>query len=132
MHARLTEDTKGLIGKAEFALMKPTAIFINTARAGLIDEDALYKTLKDQRIAGAALDVFPTEPLPDKSRWLELDNVTLTTHIAGTTADALNNSPFLLVKDIDTLLAGKTPNFLVNPEVLEHPKVKEWLASLTS
>ena len=130
VHARLTEDTKGLIGEDEFALMKPTAIFINTARAGLIDEDALYETLKERRIAGAALDVFPTEPLPEKSRWLELDNVTLTTHIAGTTADALGNSPFLLVRDIDKLLTGGTPNFLVNPEALEHPKVKEWLASL--
>lgn len=132
VHARLSEDTKGLIGKAEFALMKPTAIFINTARAGLIDEDALYETLKEKRIAGAALDVFPTEPLPENSRWLKLDNVTLTTHIAGTTADALNNSPFLLVRDIDKLLAGGTPSFLVNPEVLEHPKTKEWLASLHS
>ena len=104
----------------------------NTARAGLIDEDALYETLKEKRIAGAALDVFQTEPLPENSRWLKLDNVTLTTHIAGTTADALNNSPFLLVRDIDKLLAGGTPSFLVNPEVLEHPKTKEWLASLHS
>jgi D-3-phosphoglycerate dehydrogenase len=132
VHARLAEDTKGLIGKDEFRLMKPTAIFINTARAGLIDEDALYDALKEQRIAGAALDVFPTEPLPENSRWLELDNVTLTTHIAGTTADALNNSPFLLVRDINKLLTGRTPSFLMNPEVLEHPKANEWLASLRS
>ena len=130
VHARLTDDTKGMIGKVEFDLMKPTAIFINTARAGLIDEDALYNALKAQKFAGAALDVFPTEPLPPQSRWLELDNVTLTTHIAGTTADALNNSPYLLVRDINTLLTGGTPNFLVNPDVLEHPKVKAWLASL--
>jgi D-3-phosphoglycerate dehydrogenase len=132
VHARLAEDSKGLIGNDEFRLMKPTAIFINTARAGLIDEDALYDALKEQRIAGAALDVFPTEPLPENSRWLELDNVTLTTHIAGTTADALNNSPFLLVRDISKLLMGRTSSFLMNPEVLEHPRAKEWLASLRS
>ncbi len=132
VHARLTEDTKGLIGNDEFRLMKPSAIFINTARAGLIDEDALYDALKEQRIAGAALDVFPKEPLPENSRWLELDNVTMTTHIAGTTVNALNNSPFLLVRDINKLLTGEAPNFLMNPEVLEHPRAKEWLASLRS
>lgn len=130
VHARLTGQTTGMIGNAEFALMKPTALFINTARAGLIDEDALYQALENHRIAGAALDVFPTEPLPENSRWLRLDNVTLTSHLAGTTADALRNSPFLLVRDIDTLLTGGTPNFLVNPDVLDHPKTKEWLASL--
>lgn len=130
VHARLTEDSKGLIGREEFALMKPTAIFINTARAGLVDEDALYDALKQKRIAGAALDVFSTEPLPANSRWLELDNVTLTTHIAGTTADALNNSPFLLVRDINKLLVGENPRFLVNPDALQHPDTQAWLASL--
>ncbi len=130
VHARLTEDSKGFIGKKELALMKPTAIFINTARAGLVDENALYDALKQKKIAGAALDVFPTEPLPGQSRWLELDNVTLTTHIAGTTADALNNSPFLLVRDINKLLVGENPRFLVNPDALQHPAAQAWLASL--
>lgn len=129
LHARLTEDTKGLVGKAELDRMKPTAIFINTARAGLIDYEALYDALKNKRIGGAALDVHASEPLTE-SRWLELDNVTLTTHIAGTTADALANSPYLLIGDINLLLAGEKPNFILNPEVLDHPKVKAWLASL--
>ena len=130
VHARLTADTEGFIGENEFRLMKPTAIFINTARAGLVDEDALYNALKEQRIAGAAMDVFSEEPLPENSRWLKLDNVTLTPHIAGTTYNALNSSPLMLVRDINRLLKGETPNFLINSEVLENLKVQEWLISL--
>ena len=132
IHARYTESTKGLIGKDEIALMKPTAILINTARAGLIDEEALFVALKNKKIGGAAMDVHSTEPLENGSRWLELDNVTLTSHIAGTTAEALSNSPYLLVRDINKLLAGEKPQFILNPEVLEHPKAKAWLSALQS
>jgi D-3-phosphoglycerate dehydrogenase / 2-oxoglutarate reductase len=130
VHARMTKETEGLIGKNEIGMMKPTAILVNTARARIIDEDALFDALKNRKIGGAALDVFPEEPLEQESRFLELDNVTLTTHIAGTTVDALGKSPHLLVGDINKLLSGGTPNFLVNPEVLENAEVKKWLASL--
>lgn len=130
IHARLTESTKGLVGRDVLKLMKPTAILINTARAGLIDDDALYEALKNKQIGGAAIDVHDSEPLGENSRWLELDNVTLTTHIAGTTAEALTNSPYLLIRDINKLLVGEKPAFLLNPEVLDHPKAKAWLASL--
>ncbi len=112
-------------------MMKPTAILINTARAGLIDEGALYEALANRKIGGAALDVHAFEPLEENSRWLELDNVTLTTHIAGTTAEALSNSPYILTRDINKLLAGEKPRFLLNPEVLEHPKAQAWLSALT-
>jgi D-3-phosphoglycerate dehydrogenase / 2-oxoglutarate reductase len=111
-------------------LMKPTAILINTARAGLIDDEALYEALKTKQIGGAALDVHSSEPLQEKSKWLELDNVTLTTHIAGTTAEALTNSPYILVEDINKLIAGEKPQFILNPEVLEHAKARAWLSSL--
>ena len=130
LHARATEATKGLIGRAELALMKPTAILINTARASLVDEDALFDALKNRKIGGAAMDVHSSEPLQPNSRWLELDNVTLTPHIAGTTAEALSNSPYLLVEDINKVLSGGKPQFILNPEVLEHPKAKAWLAGL--
>jgi D-3-phosphoglycerate dehydrogenase len=130
VHARLTEETQGLVGADELNRMKPTAILINTARAGLIDEAALYDALKSRKIAGAALDVFWIEPLAEDSRWLELDNVTLTSHIAGTTADALNNSPYLLTRDVNKLLTGESAEFVVNPEVLDHPRLREWLQSL--
>jgi D-3-phosphoglycerate dehydrogenase / 2-oxoglutarate reductase len=130
IHARLTDSTKGLIGKDLLKLMKPTSILINTARAGLMDYDALYEALKNNQIGGAALDVHDSEPLGEKNKWLELDNVTLTTHIAGTTAEALTNSPYILIQDINKLLAGEKPVFLLNPEVLEHPKAKAWLSSV--
>ena len=130
LHARLTDSTKGLIGKDVLKLMKPTSILINTARAGLIDEEALYEALKNKQIGGAALDVHSSEPLQESSKWLELDNVTLTTHIAGTTAEALTNSPYILIRDINKLIAGEKPEFILNPEVLEHPKAKTWLSSL--
>lgn len=130
VHARLTDGNKGMIGAAELNLMKPTAILINTGRAGLIDEDALYRTLQAGKIAGAALDVFWTEPVQAGSRWLELDNVTVTSHIAGATSDALTNSPYLLTRDINKLLSGGEPDFWVNPEVLKHPDFEAWLHTL--
>jgi len=132
LHARLTDATKGLVRKEVLDLMKPTAILINTGRAGLVDEDALFDALKNKRIGGAALDVHAFEPLQKGSRWLGLDNVTLTPHIAGTTAEALTNSPYLLVRDINKLLSGEKPQFILNPEVLEHPKVKAWLSGVRS
>lgn len=130
LHARLSDANRGMIGRDQFARMKPTAILVNTARAGLIDQDALVEALRAGRIAGAALDVFPTEPLPSDSPLLECDNVTLTTHIAGTTADALRNSPFLLMEDMSEFLSGGQPRFLVNPEVLDDPRLRQWLSSI--
>lgn len=130
LHARLSDQNKGMIGAAQIARMKPTAILVNTARAGLIDEGALAAALSDGRIAGAALDVFETEPIPEDSPLLGLDNVTLTTHLAGTTADALTNSPYLLMQDIARLLAGDAPQGLVNPEVLDDPRFAEWLSAV--
>lgn len=129
MHARLGDDNRHMIGKEQFDLMKPTAIFINTARAGLVDYDALCDALEEKKILGAALDVFETEPIEEGNRILTLDNVTLTTHIAGTTADALGNSPFLLMEDLRRLFDGQEANFIVNKEVLENQDFKKWLES---
>jgi phosphoglycerate dehydrogenase-like enzyme len=84
LHARLTPDNERMIGASEFAAMQPTAYFINTARGGLIDEEALIDALRARRIAGAGLDVFAYEPFPRHSPLLTLDNVILTPHIAGT------------------------------------------------
>ena len=130
LHARLSDENKGMISAEQLALMKPTAVLINTARAGLVNEADLAEALRANRIAGAALDVFSTEPVPADSPFLELDNVTLTTHLAGTTADALANSPFLLMEDIAKLLTGGQPRFLKNPEVLDDPRFAEWLSAV--
>lgn len=130
VHARLTAENKKMIGEKEIALMKPTAYFINTGRAGLIDQDALAAALEQKRIMGAALDVFTTEPIPADSPFMTLDNVTLTTHIAGTTTDALTNSPYLLLEDVAKFLNGGDARFIVNRAVLEDEGFKAWVASV--
>jgi len=96
IHSRLSQETKHLIGKKEIALMKPTAYLINTARAGLVDYEALYEALRNKSIAGAALDVFPEEPLPLTHFLLTMDNVTITSHMAGSTVDAFHKSVRML------------------------------------
>ena len=87
VHLRLSDKTKKFMGKREFAQMKKTAYFINTARAGLVDTEALTDALKNREIGGAAIDVFDQEPLPKGHPYLNLENVTLTSHLAGTSSD---------------------------------------------
>ncbi|TLS38437.1 2-hydroxyacid dehydrogenase [Pseudalkalibacillus caeni] len=132
VHARLTEESHHLVDYEELGRMKPTSYFINTARSGLVNTDALAAALKEKKIAGAALDVFDIEPIPEDSPLLDLDNITLTTHIAGTTSEALSRSPYLLVDEIRKVLDGEGSKMVKNPEVLDEPKVKEWLHSLNS
>ncbi len=114
VHARLTEATRHLIGPAELERMKPTAVLVNTARSGLVDEQALIRVLKAGRLAGAALDVFDEEPLPDGHPLLELENVTLVPHLAGSTIDAFLNSPHLLAQHLRRMLAGEERLPIVN------------------
>jgi D-3-phosphoglycerate dehydrogenase len=130
LHARLTDENKKMVSKDLISTMKPTAYLINTSRAGLVDQDALAAALAAKKIQGAALDVFTTEPIPADSPFLELDNVTLTSHRAGTTSDALTNSPFLLMEDIAKFLKGEEARFIVNKEVLDKPDFQEWLKSV--
>jgi D-3-phosphoglycerate dehydrogenase / 2-oxoglutarate reductase len=132
IHARLTEQSKHLVGQKELSLMKPTAYLINTARAGLIDTNVLVSTLQERKIAGAALDVFDIEPIPDGHPLLSLDNVTLTTHIAGTTREALTRSSELLVEQIDGFFAGSDRVTLKNPQVLEKVGVRSGIQQLIS
>jgi len=86
LHVPLVPETKGLINAAAIAKMKSSAVIVNTARGGLVDEDALYAALKEKKIKGAALDVYPQEPY--NGRLCELDNVVLTPHIGGSTKEA--------------------------------------------
>ncbi len=100
MHARLCDETYHLIGEKELALMKPTAILVNTARSGLVDEAALVQALENKQIMGAALDVFDKEPIGSDHPYVKLDNVTLAPHLAGSTRDAFANSPKIMADNL--------------------------------
>jgi D-3-phosphoglycerate dehydrogenase len=114
VHLRLTPETAGLIDRRFFSLMKPTSYFINTARGGLVNQDELCEALRERRIYGAALDVFDSEPLRADSGLELLDNVTLTSHIAGTTWDALHESPVNLLKELDRIVRLGATERIVN------------------
>ncbi len=110
----LNEETKGLIGENEIALMKPSAYLINTARGGIIDEGALIKALKEKRIKGAALDVFSVEPpLSKENELLKLDNVLLSPHIGYMTKEAMKKRAEIAFSNLYSYLDGKTKNKII-------------------
>jgi phosphoglycerate dehydrogenase-like enzyme len=100
LHARLTPQTRSMFGAKQFSQMKPTALFVNTARAQLVNSRALAEALANETIAGAALDVFNSEPLDLNSPLSRLPNVILTPHIASNTGEALNVSLNMVVDNV--------------------------------
>jgi D-3-phosphoglycerate dehydrogenase len=102
----LSERTRGLIGEADFARMKPTAFFINTARAAIVEEQALLDALRTRRIAGAGLDVFWTEPLPRTHPLRMLDNAVLTPHLGYVTEQGYRRFYTDMVDNIAAWCAG--------------------------
>lgn len=116
LHAVLTADTQSLIGEKELALMKPGAYLVNTARGGLIDEQALYRALSENRLAGAGLDVFADEP-PTNSPLLKLgDKVLLAPHLGAQTTETVMRMGRMAAENIVQVLRGEKPLGLVNPE----------------
>ena len=113
LHLRLSDDTRGFLGRRELGLLKPSAIFINTARGPIVDEAALLEALSSGRLAGAGLDVFETEPLPAGHPLTRLENVVLTPHAAGITAEALEAGLQMSLDNIRDFLAGR-PTHVVN------------------
>ncbi|MEM1541049.1 MAG: hydroxyacid dehydrogenase [Ignisphaera sp.] len=120
----LTEKTRGMIGEQELRLMKPTAYVINIARGAVIDYPALLKALKERWIAGAALDVFPIEPVPRDDEILKLDNVILTPHIAWFTEEARIAMAKTVAEEVVRVLSCGEPLYPVNPEVKDRAKAK--------
>lgn len=106
LHLTLSPKTKGLVDGKLLGMMKPTAYLINASRGEIIDEEALYDILDNDKIAGCALDVFWQEPLPVDSRWRKLDNVILTPHIGASTKEALKKGTETVIQDIITVLKG--------------------------
>jgi glyoxylate reductase len=106
-----------MISDKQFALMKPTAFIINTARGAIIDEKALLRALKKKKIAGAALDVFEHEPnVPPAFKTLQ--NVVLTPHLGSAVMEVREQMANIVVDNIQALIDGRTPPNCVNPQVL--------------
>ncbi|MBS0663696.1 MAG: hydroxyacid dehydrogenase [Verrucomicrobia bacterium] len=121
LHCPLTEQTRGLIGAAQLARMKPTAYLINTARGGIVDEAALYEALKSGRLAGAALDCFAVEPVVTPPPLAELDNVLLAPHCIAWTNELFRDIGRAAAQGMADLAAGQRPRGVVNPEVFDRP-----------
>ena len=118
MHAAPTPETLGMMGADQFAAMQPEAIYLNTARAGLHDLDALTVSLRSGHLGGAGLDHFEGEQLPAGHPLAGLDNVVLTPHIGGATYDTEVTHTAMVADDIGRLLRGERPRHCANPEVL--------------
>ncbi|MEM2026569.1 MAG: C-terminal binding protein [Candidatus Bathyarchaeia archaeon] len=119
IHVPLTNETRHMIGEKEFKSMKRGAIIINTSRGGVIDEQALYKALKEGWIAGAGLDVLEKEPPEKDNPLLKLDNIIVTPHMAWYSNDSLYEIRRKAAEEVARVLSGQIPVNLVNREVLE-------------
>ena len=124
----LTQETRGLLGRDQFALMKPDAVLINTARGPIVNEAALIEVLQSRGIAGAALDVFESEPLSANSPLTKMDNVILTSHSIAWTEELFRDMGRIDCEGALAVYRGQPPRHLVNPQVLDNPLLLDKLA----
>lgn len=113
IHALLTDETRNMVGERELSLMKSSAFLINCARGGIIDEKALYNALKENKIAGAGLDVFLEEPAKD-NKLFELENIYVSPHIGASTKEAQIKAGEITAEQVRLVLNGERPEFCVN------------------
>jgi glyoxylate reductase len=116
LHVFLSPQTRHLIGERELALMKPTAVLVNTTRGPVVDQRALYRALKEGRIAAAGLDVAEEEPIPLDDPLLTLDNVTITPHVGSASVATRGKMAAMAVENVLAALRGEQPPNCVNPE----------------
>ncbi len=124
IHCLLSKETYHLLSWEQFARAKPGLILVNTARGPIIDEEALIAALKEGTVWAAGLDVTEEEPLLADSPLLELDNVILTPHVAVNTPEATEDLYRIVCRISADVIRGRVPEFLVNPQVLDHPRQK--------
>ena len=115
LHVRLAEDTRGFIGRKELAMMKPTAILVNTGRGALVERDALIAALREGKILGAGLDVFHHEPLAPDDPILTLPNIICSPHNAGQTPEVVRDGLLRAVANVEHFLAGNPTDVVVAP-----------------
>lgn len=118
VHVPLMESTRHLIGREQFKLMKKTAVFVNTSRGPIVDQQALAEALASRRIFAAGIDVFEREPVPPDDPLLKLANVIVAPHIASASVPTRTRMATLAAENLVAVLQGKTPPNPVNPEVL--------------
>ena len=124
LHMPLSDETRGLISSNELALMKPSAFLINCARGPIIDEAALYIALRDGQIAGAGLDVMEQALPPADHPMFQLDNLLVTPHVGFLSLESVHELEVWTAKATVDVLQGRMPEFLVNPPVLPHSRIK--------
>ncbi len=117
LHIPSAPEVEGIIGAHNLGLMKTSAYLVNTSTASAIDHDALVKVIEKKVIAGAALDVHETSPLPPNNALLHLDNVILTPHIGGATYDTIKRHSTMMTEDVVRFLDGQCPIHILNPSV---------------
>ena len=117
LHTFMSPQNKYMMGKSQFEQMKPNAIFINTARGGLVDPDALLWAVRERKIAGAGLDVFETEPIPEGHPLLNEPSVIITPHIASASKNTRARMALMAVENIIAAIEGKRIPYCANPEV---------------
>lgn len=125
IHCPLNDETRNLIGARELKLMKPEAFLINTARGGIVNEDALFDVLHAGKIGGAALDVFVGEPFDKPHRFGSLDNVLLAPHAVGLTHEIYRDIGRSVCQGMVDLAHGRRPRSVINPKVFERPSFLE-------
>lgn len=116
-HAKVSDANKNMISYDQFAMMKDGVYMVNTARAGIVDEQAMREALRSGKLGGLALDVFHAEPVKRDDEYFDYPNVILTPHIAGAGRDVIYLQTVMLVNDLLLHLAGGMPKPIVNPEV---------------
>ena len=121
MHTPLTEISRAMIAREQFALMRSDAIIVNTSRGGVIETAALVEALTNGRIAGAGIDVHEIEPLPADDPLTAFDNVVLTPHLAWYTEESYAELKKRTIENVVEVCAGRAPRNIVNPEVLGAP-----------
>lgn len=124
IHLPLTPQTRHLFGTAEFSVMKPTAVLVNTARGPVVDQPALYEALKSGQIFAAGLDVTEVEPIPLDDPLLTLDNVVITPHIGSGSVSTRTKMSVMAAENLIAGLRGETPAHCVNPEAVRYPGPK--------
>lgn len=127
VHCPLNQHTENLISQPELDLMKPGGFILNTARGGIINEDALYEALLSNRIAGAALDCFVDEPVTEPNRFAALENVILASHNIAWTRELFRDIGAIAARNLLDLARGSRPLSVVNPDVFDRPSFqKKW------